>query len=471
MFRAIGRYFSTGPDLPMKRQDPASLRREYERRRWSVFLSVTLGYGFFYLCRLSFSMAKKPMLDGGVLTEQDMGVAGGIMLLVYSLGRLTNGVLADRANIRRFISWGLLGSALANLALGFTPGALFFTVLWAVNGWFQSIGSAPCIVSLTQWFSPSERGTRYGLWSIAHGIGEGLSFLFTSLLVAGLGWQWGFWGPGLFCVVVAFVLVKTLMDRPQTYGLPRVDIYRGDPGPAASDPVAVAAGADGATVADRQAYAARVKAMQWAVIRNWQVWALGLAGAMMYVARYGMNNWGSLYLQEARGYTLVESGALLAIHPAMGLVGSAASGWVSDKFFGSRRNLPCLILGGLLVLSLAMLWIMPPGQKWLDTLALGIFGFSVGGLLVYLGGLMATDVVPQEATGTAMGLVGFLCYGGAALQDLVSGQLIGEGRAAQTGTAAYETAMVFWLGAAVLAMVLPLLVWRQKHPQTLHRVS
>lgn len=461
MWGAISKYFVTGPDVPMKQQDPAAFRREYERRRWSVFLSVTLGYGFFYLCRLSFSMAKKPMLDAGVLTEQDMGLAGSIMLLVYSFGRLTNGVLADRANIRRFISWGLIGSALANLALGFTPGALFFTVLWAVNGWFQSIGSAPCIVSLTQWFSPSERGTRYGLWSIAHGIGEGLSFLFTSLIVAGLGWQWGFWGPGVFCLVVALVLLKTLMDRPQTYGLPRVDVYKGDLGPAEEQG---AQASDPTTAEDHAAHAKRVKAMQLAVVKNWQVWVLGLAGAMMYVARYGMNNWGSLYLQEARGYSLVEAGALLAIHPAMGLVGSAASGWVSDKFFGARRNLPCLILGCTLVVSLAMLWIIPPGQKWVDTLALGLFGFSVGGLLVYLGGLMATDVVPQEATGTAMGLVGFLCYGGAALQDLVSGQLIGEGRAGSVGPAAYEQTMVFWLGAAVLAVVLPLLVWRRARP-------
>ncbi len=445
MLKRIAGYFATGRDEEQRELSAEELRREYESRRWSVFLSVTLGYGFFYVCRLSFSMAKKPMLDGGVLTEEQMGLAGGIMLLVYSLGRFTNGVLADRANIRRFISFGLMGSAIANLALGFSNGALFFGVMWALNGWFQSIGSAPCIVSLTQWFAPSERGTRYGLWSIAHGIGEGLSFLFTSMLVAAAGWQWGFWGPGVFCVVVALVLLRTLMDRPQTYGLPRVDVYKGE----------VEKGKGAETLSS-----AEVKRLQVGVLLNWQVWTLGLAGAAMYVSRYGVNSWGSVYLQEAKGYTGVEAGALLSVHPMLGLIGSAASGWVSDRFFGARRNVPCVIFGAMLMLGLGLLWMVPGGNKVLDAVALGMFGFAVGGLLVYLGGLMATDVVPQRATGTAMGLVGFLCYGGAALQDWVSGLLIGAGRRASGGAAAYDGVMMFWVVAAVVALLLPLIVWR-----------
>jgi OPA family sugar phosphate sensor protein UhpC-like MFS transporter len=445
LWRALARTFGTGPDLPPRPLDAGALRREYERRRWMVFLSVTFGYGFFYLCRLSFSMAKKPMLDAGVLSESEMGYAGSVMLLIYSLGRFTNGVLADRANIRRFVSVGLLGSALAHLLLGSTRGAVFFTVLWAVNGWFQSMGSAPCIVSLTQWFSASERGTRYGLWSIAHGIGEGLSFLLTSMAVAAWGWRWGFYCPGIFCLLVSFVLFRTLMDRPRTYGLPRVDAYRNDP-----EPEPVPEGGAGQRV------------QQWAVLRNWRVWVLGLSGALIYITRYGINNWGSLYLQEARGYGVVEAGTLLAVQAVLGLLGSSLSGWISDRFFGSRRNMLCLVMGVMLVSGMALLWLVPPGQRWLDTLALSIVGLSLGGLVVYLGGLMAADIVPQQATGTAMGLVGLLCYLGAAAQDGVSGELIGQGRRALTGAAAYHEVMMFWVAAAALAVLLTIAVQKKR---------
>jgi sugar phosphate permease len=39
-------------------------------------------------------------------------------------------------------------------------------------------------------------------------------------------WRWGFWGPGLACIIVAIILYINLADRPQTYGLPSVADYK-----------------------------------------------------------------------------------------------------------------------------------------------------------------------------------------------------------------------------------------------------
>ncbi len=40
---------------------------------------------------------------------------------------------------------------------------------------------------------------------------------------------------------------------------------------------------------------------------------------------------------------------------ALGLVGALASGYISDRFFGSRRHIPTLIFGLSLVASLVLL--------------------------------------------------------------------------------------------------------------------
>ena len=56
-------FFKTRPDRPVFSDDPAAIRRAYETRRWSVFLSVLFGYGLFYTSRMNFSVAKKAMLD------------------------------------------------------------------------------------------------------------------------------------------------------------------------------------------------------------------------------------------------------------------------------------------------------------------------------------------------------------------------------------------------------------------------
>ena len=220
-------FFKSGPDLPQI-EDEGTVRRIYERKRWSVLVTLIFGYGFYYTCRLSLSVAKKPMLDADVLSVDQMGFIGAMLFYVYAVGKCFNGFLADRANIRRFMGTALLASAICNLLFGAITFFYGFLILWALNGWFQSIGSAPSVVSLCQWFSQKERGSRYGIWAGAHNIGEGLTFIGTSVIVGAFGWRWGFWGPGIVCVIVAAVMFRTLADRPQTYGLPPVSDYKRD---------------------------------------------------------------------------------------------------------------------------------------------------------------------------------------------------------------------------------------------------
>jgi len=88
--------------------------------RWSVFLSATIGYSLFYVCRLSLNVVKKPIVDEGFLDESQLGMIGSALFFAYAVGKLTNGFLADRSNIKRFMATGLFLTALVNLALGST---------------------------------------------------------------------------------------------------------------------------------------------------------------------------------------------------------------------------------------------------------------------------------------------------------------------------------------------------------------
>ena len=57
------------------------------------------------------------------------------------------------------MSVSLLASALLNLALGGTTLFWAFVCLWAVNGWFQSVGSRPAITSSISFASSTERAS------------------------------------------------------------------------------------------------------------------------------------------------------------------------------------------------------------------------------------------------------------------------------------------------------------------------
>src|ERR1017187_10740077 len=221
------RFFAAGDDKPLL-TDRGAIDRCYRRHRLSIILAITFGYGIAYTCRLGLSVVKKPLIDANIFSPDDLGKIGSTLLYGYAAGKLVNGFLADHANIKRFMTAGILLSALINLFMGWSPLLWIWIVLWGLNGWFQSFGAPAGIVSLSQWFSNKERGRYYGIWSTAHPMGEGLTCIASSAVVSYFGWRAGFAMPGIVSVVVAAAVYLLVQDRPRTLGLPAVADWKDD---------------------------------------------------------------------------------------------------------------------------------------------------------------------------------------------------------------------------------------------------
>ena len=126
---------------------------------------------------LSLNVMKKPIVDEGIFSETELGIIGAVLFFTYAVGKFTNGFLADRSNINRFMSTGLLVTALVNLCSWVLCNSfILFAILWGISGWFQSMGAASCVVGLSRWFTDKERGSFYGFWSASHNIGEAMTF-------------------------------------------------------------------------------------------------------------------------------------------------------------------------------------------------------------------------------------------------------------------------------------------------------
>ncbi len=139
------------------------------------------------------------------------------------------------------------------------------------------------------------------------------------------------------------------------------------------------------------------------------------------------------------------------------------SGVISDKLFGGRRNVPALIFGLMNVIALCLFLLVP--EFILDRcVGNGTFGLGIGVLICFLGGLMAVDIAPRNASGAALGVVGIASYIGAGLQDVMSGILIEGQKTVQNGVDVYDFTYInwFWIGATLLSVLFALLVWNAK---------
>lgn len=442
------RFWQAGKDKPLL-QDQSEIDRLYKRYRISLMLAVTVGYGLAYPLRLALSAVKKPLIDGNIFSATELGAIGSALLYSYALGKFFNGFLADHANVKRFFATGVLLSSLMNLLIWQSNILWLWIIFWGLNGWFQGFGAPTGAVVLANWFSNRERGRLYGIWSTAHALGEGLTFIVSATLVAYFGWKAGFWAPGLFCIFVAMGIYFTLQDRPQTFGLPPVAEWKND---------------HTAESRKEETQSSKTLKVQLKIFKIPAIWILGLSSALMYVTRYAINSWGFLYLQEAKGYSLIEAGGILGLNTLAGIVGCVAYGFISDKLFNARRPPVNLIFAAIEVAALSVIFFSPPGHPVLLTAAFVVYGFTLSGLLAALGGLFAIDIAPKKAAGAVMGFIGIFSYFGAGIQDQISGILIEKGITMIDGVRHYDFshAIIFWIGGSILSMILAATLWRVK---------
>ena len=413
-----------------------------QKTRQGVFWAVTIGYGLFYVCRLSINVLKKAMVEDGFLSESQLGIIGSALFFSYAVGKLVNGFLADRVNVRYFMSGALLICALVNAALSINLPFWLFVGLWALNGWFQSCG-APCsVISLKQWFSGKNYGTMYGFWSASHNLGEAITFIFIAFVVGALGWRMGFISASILGLLGAAMIFFLLRQQPSA----------------------------AVTNLSAREMQKSIGKKQAEVIRMPIIWVLALASAFMYIARYAVNSWGIFYLEAQKSYTTVQAASLVSISSVFGIIGTIGSGLVSDKVFKGDRVLMAVITSILNLTSLAMFLFVPEGHYVLDVATMVLFGLSIGVLICFLGGLMAVDVAPAGAVGAAVGVIGIASYAAAGIQDILSGFLI-EGRKVmnEAGIATYDFSAIrfFWIAAAALSLLLLLaLMFRKRRLDT-----
>ena len=426
----------------------------YKSIRNKTFWGVTVAYSLYYVCRMSLSVVKQPLIDEGVLSAGELGVIGSALLFVYAVGKFMNGFIADYCNIKRFMATGLFISALINLLLGvlgvfndFVPlstAVIFFSfaILWGLNGWMQSMGSPPGVICLSRWFPKSKRGTFYSIFSSTPYVGEFLSFIITGLIVGAIGWKAGFIVAAIAGLIGSLVVLWMVSDTPESKGLPSIQTLSGEE-----------MGKED-TMPTRE--------LQKFVLKHPGIWVIAISSAFIYITKYAITGWGVLFLQKARGFSLEEATQIIAFSAAFGIVGTVLAGWLSDKVFRSDRVKPAILSGVVSFIALA-LFLFAEGGYLMNIFYVSLFSLAVGVLYCIVAGLMAVDIVPRKATGAALGVVGISSYMAAGLQDITSGYLIQFHTTQVNGADVYDFGPVswFWLAAALVSFILPVLNWKK----------
>ena len=239
MLRTIGNYFKAPPDVPVI-ENKEEIDAKYRRFRIEAFTASFIGYTVFHLTKKNIGAALPELSTHLGYTNLQLGILGSSLYFTYAFGKFINGVIADKADAKKFLTAALFMSAVANIAFGLSPYIipkdfmlfgqplllLAMALFWGINGWFQSMGFPAIAKVLAFWFSNTERGTKWALWSTSHQFGTMLGAVLAGTVIVHFGWQAAFIIPGVINLIMCIFTYATMHDKPTTLGLPEVEMYR-----------------------------------------------------------------------------------------------------------------------------------------------------------------------------------------------------------------------------------------------------
>lgn len=380
-------------------QDEEVVRKKYKHWRLRIFYGMYIGYVFYYVSRKSLTFAMPTLMADLGFSKSDMGILASLMAITYGLSKFLSGVLSDRSNPRYFMAFGLIITGIANLCFGMVSSLLAFCLLWGINGWFQGWGWPPCARQLTHWYSQKERGTWWGIWNTSHSLGLAAIAMGGAILATYYGWRVAMYVPGFSCIVIGLFLMNRLRDTPQSLGLPPIEKYRND---------------YPADVQTDEKELSMKEILFTYVLRNKYVWLLACSYFFVYLVRQAMNDWGMLYLCEAKHYSQIFAGSCIVSFEMGGFFGSIVAGWASDYVFNGKRC-PIIILFSLAVSAAIFGMLLSPYVfGWLDVTMMFIVGFLIYGPQMLIG-MAAAEISHKKAAGSATGFIGWVAYLGAAV--------------------------------------------------------
>ena len=403
------------PFHPPQAQPPSyssegEMRDRYRYWRTRQLYTTFIGYAIFYFVRKNIPLALPLMERDLHLPKADLGKILTFHDIVYGISKFLNGMLGDRSNARYFMALGLLMSAVTNVFFGMNSTLGVLIAFWVLNGWFQGMGFPPCARVLSHWFSPRERGTFWGLWNTSHQVGLAAILVLAGYLGEWLGWRWIFYVPAAIAGAVALLVVERLRDTPASVGLPPVEVYSGEK---PHHPEG----------AHQEAHQSREEFWGFLVrhvFKNPYIWCACISNFFIYVVRYGFVNWAPSYLQS-RQISLAGAGWMMAGFEVAGLLGSLVAGWLTDRFFGSRRGPVCLLYMLATTACIFAFWKLPSGSPWMYSVMLLLVGFLIYGPQ-FLVGVFTADLATRRAAASAIGMTGFFGY----LSGVLSGWGLGK---------------------------------------------
>jgi len=209
-----------------------------------ILISTFLAYTSFHLSRKPISIVKNSQvfldcagngtntctswiyqIDGKSEESAKMylGLLDTTYLFSYAFFMFISGFVAERSDLRLFLSFGMIMSGVMTFLFGvaFNAGIRsiwYFLFIQLICGMFQSSGWPGVVTVVANWFGEGRRGLMFGVWNSHTSLGNILGSLIAGAFVLD-NWGLSFIIPSLVIGSVGFLVFLFLPPTPESVGL------------------------------------------------------------------------------------------------------------------------------------------------------------------------------------------------------------------------------------------------------------
>ncbi|XP_044261678.1 glucose-6-phosphate exchanger SLC37A2 isoform X2 [Tribolium madens] len=163
-----------------------------------------------------------PFNGSDASASQLLGELDSSFLFCYAIAMFISGFVAERVNLRYFLSLGMLMSGIFSYLFGIAKSynihnLSYYIIVQGLAGVAQTTGWPGVVTVMSNWFGKKKRGLIFGLWNSHTSIGNILGSLIAAEYVE-TDWSLSFIMPGLIVGVVGFVLFLFLVVNPSDVG-------------------------------------------------------------------------------------------------------------------------------------------------------------------------------------------------------------------------------------------------------------
>jgi sugar phosphate permease len=146
--------------------------------------------------------------------------------IAYAMVMFISGFVAERVDLRYFLTIGMIGSALGSILFGMSQffgihSFAYFVIIRIFSGAMQSTGWPSVVPIMGNWFGKKRRGLLMGIWNSHTSVGNMLGLLLAAQWANPDAWEWSFFAPGFIMLTVAMLIFLFLVVDPSHVGLPQ----------------------------------------------------------------------------------------------------------------------------------------------------------------------------------------------------------------------------------------------------------